>query len=145
MSEVLAAFDRYERALTDNDVTLLKELFWDSSTTIRYGEAENLYGADQIHAFRAARPSGPRPRDLLSVRITTFGQDFAVANADSEPERKPAGAAKSDLDQDGGRVAHCFHARILYGHLAENGWRSRGSDCRVLETLGGARLEPGTR
>jgi hypothetical protein len=82
MSEVLAAFDRYERALTDNDVTLLKELFWDSATTIRYGEAENLYGADQIHAFRAARPSGPRPRDLLSVRITTFGQDFAVANAE---------------------------------------------------------------
>jgi Protein of unknown function (DUF3225) len=82
MSEVLAAFDRYERALTDNDVTLLKELFWDSPTTIRYGEAESLYGADQIHAFRAARPSGPRPRDLLSVRITTFGQDFAVANAE---------------------------------------------------------------
>jgi hypothetical protein len=82
MSEVLAAFDRYERTLTDNDVTLLKELFWDSPTTIRYGEAENLYGADQIHAFRAARPSGPRPRDLLSVRITTFGQDFAVANAE---------------------------------------------------------------
>ncbi len=82
MSEVLAAFDRYERALTDNDVTLLKELFWDSPTTIRYGEAESLCGADQIHAFRAARPSGPRPRDLLSVRITTFGQDFAVANAE---------------------------------------------------------------
>jgi hypothetical protein len=82
VSEVCAAFDRYERALTDNDVTSLKELFWDSSTTLRYGEAENLYGADQIHAFRAARPSGPRPRDLLSVRITTFGQDFAVANAE---------------------------------------------------------------
>jgi hypothetical protein len=82
VSEVWAAFDSYERALTDNDVASLRELFWDSSMTLRYGEAENLYGADHIHAFRAARPSGPRPRDLLGVHITTFGQDFAVANAE---------------------------------------------------------------
>jgi ketosteroid isomerase-like protein len=81
-SEVRAVFDSYEKALTDNDVAALTRLFWDSPTTLRYGAAENLYGADQIHAFRAARPSGPRPRELLSVRIATFGLDFAVANAE---------------------------------------------------------------
>lgn len=82
VSEVRNAFDRYEQALTDNNIAMLKELFWDSPSTLRYGEAENLYGADQIHAFRAARPSGPRPRDLIAVYITTCGQDFAVTNAE---------------------------------------------------------------
>ena len=82
VNEVQAVFDSYEKALTDNDVAALTRLFWDSPMTLRYGEKENLYGADQIHAFRAARPSGPRPRDLLGVRITTFGEDCAVANAE---------------------------------------------------------------
>jgi hypothetical protein len=81
-SEVRAVFDSYEKALTDNDVTALTRLFWDSQMTLRYGAEENLYGAEQIQAFRAARPSGPRPRELLSVRITTYGRDFAVANAE---------------------------------------------------------------
>lgn len=72
-SEVRAVFDSYEKALTDNDVAALTRLFWDSPMTLRYGAAENLYGADEIHAFRAARPSGPRPRELLSVRIASSG------------------------------------------------------------------------
>lgn len=82
MREVRAAFDGYEKALTDNIVSDLGLLFWDSPMTLRYGAAENLYGADQIHAFRAARPAGPRPRSLLRVEITTFGEAFAVANAE---------------------------------------------------------------
>ncbi len=75
-------FDRYERALTENDIASLKELFWDNAMTLRYGEAENLHGADQIHAFGRRVHPGRGPRDLTVVRITTFGQDFAVANAE---------------------------------------------------------------
>jgi Protein of unknown function (DUF3225) len=80
--EVQAVFEAYEKALTDNDVAGLTRLFWDAPMTLRYGAAENLYGAHEIHAFRAARPAGPRPRDLLAIRITTFGECFAVANAE---------------------------------------------------------------
>ena len=80
--EVEAAFRRYEKALVDNDPVVLSELFWSNPLTLRYGEAENLYGADQIAAFRAGRPPGPRPRDLLRVVITTFGTDLATANAE---------------------------------------------------------------
>ena len=54
-AEVEAAFARYETALVTNDVTTLQQLFWRSEHTIRYGIAENLYGSEEISAFRAAR------------------------------------------------------------------------------------------
>ena len=50
---------RYEAALVGNDVATLTALFWDDPRTIRYGTAENLYGAAEIAAFREARsPAG---------------------------------------------------------------------------------------
>ncbi len=56
-AEVRAAFDRYEAALTTNDIATLDVLFWNSAQVSRYGVAENLYGAGKIVAFRSARPS----------------------------------------------------------------------------------------
>ncbi|MDD5004787.1 MAG: DUF3225 domain-containing protein, partial [Acidithiobacillus sp.] len=44
LQEVQAAFFRYEKALVENDVHVLDELFWNSVHTLRYGVAENLYG-----------------------------------------------------------------------------------------------------
>jgi biotin synthase-related radical SAM superfamily protein len=65
---VREVFDRYERALTENDIASLKELFWDNAMTLRYGEAENLHGADQIHAFgRRVHPGrGPATSPLCA-------------------------------------------------------------------------------
>ena len=64
VAEVQAAFDRYEQALVSNDVQVLDQLFWRSPHTIRYGATENLYGYDEIQAFRAARPSQGLARTL---------------------------------------------------------------------------------
>ena len=48
--------------------------------TIRYGIGENLYGHDEITAFRAARsPVGLMRRTARTV-ITTYGRDTAVAS-----------------------------------------------------------------
>src|SRR5215208_755462 len=58
VAAVTAAFQRYEKALNSNDVTVLDELFWKSPHTLRYGVGEQLYGYDQIAAFRAGRDSG---------------------------------------------------------------------------------------
>ena len=44
VAEVKAAFDRYEKALTSNDVATLNSIFHDAPQTIRYGIGENLYG-----------------------------------------------------------------------------------------------------
>lgn len=80
VAEVEAAFAGYEKALVTNDVPTLEALFWDSGRTIRYGIGENLYGMDEIRAFRRARPSVGLERRLERTLITTFGRDFATAN-----------------------------------------------------------------
>jgi hypothetical protein len=56
VAEVTAAFYRYEDALVSNNVAVLDELFWHDKNTVRLGAGENLYGIDEIRAFRAARP-----------------------------------------------------------------------------------------
>jgi len=78
VAEVTAAWERYNRALNDNDVETLNELFWRSPLTVRYGYGENLYGHDAISAFRGAR-SGRVDRTIGRAVITTFGRDFAIA------------------------------------------------------------------
>ena len=78
-AEMEAAFARYEAALISNDVAVLNELFLDSDQTIRYGGGENLYGYDEIMAFRGARPSVALERTLERTVISTYGRDFATA------------------------------------------------------------------
>ena len=82
LAEVEAAFAAYERALVTNDVPVLDRLFWDSPHTLRYGAGENLYGYDAIRAFRQGRPAVNLEREITAKAITTFGQDFAVANVE---------------------------------------------------------------
>ncbi|MEH6721602.1 MAG: oxalurate catabolism protein HpxZ [Aurantimonas endophytica] len=79
VAEVEAAFARYETALVTNDVAVLDELFWNDPRTVRYGATENLYGYDEIQAFRAGRSPKGLARTLRRTRITTFGRDFATA------------------------------------------------------------------
>jgi Protein of unknown function (DUF3225) len=80
LAQVTAAFARYEKALINNDVAVLDELFWDSPHTLRYGVGENLYGFAEIQAFRAGRPAQGLQRDVLRTVITTYGRDYATAN-----------------------------------------------------------------
>ncbi len=80
LAEVRVQFERYEKALTGNDVAVLDELFWRSPHTLRYGATENLYGYEEIQAFRAARPSKGLDREVLRTAITTYGRDFATCN-----------------------------------------------------------------
>jgi hypothetical protein len=82
VAEVRAAFDRYETALTANDVAVLDELFWDSPHTVRYGATEELYGYAAIRSFRGARPPIDLMRELARVVITTYGRDFATASCE---------------------------------------------------------------
>ena len=78
-AEVSAVFARYEAALVANDTAVLDELFWPSPHTVRYGVAENLYGIDEVRAFRAARPAQGLARSLQRTVITTYGRDAATA------------------------------------------------------------------
>jgi hypothetical protein len=106
LAEVTAAFAAYEAALMANDVAALDALFWASPHTVRYGIGENLYGQDEILAFRKSRPGGSPQRVLTRTVITTFGKDYATANT----EFVRAGGTKA------GRQSHAW-ARL------PEGWR----------------------
>jgi hypothetical protein len=80
LAELQAAFAAYEAALVGNDVAELDASFWASPQTIRYGTGENLYGHDEIAAFRAARPPAGLARTLERTLLTTYGRDFGAAS-----------------------------------------------------------------
>jgi AtzH-like len=80
VAEVTAAFERYEQALVSNDVAVLDSIFRDDPRVIRYGVGENLYGYQEIAAFRAARSPAGLARTLSKTVITASGRDVAVAS-----------------------------------------------------------------
>ena len=80
LAELNAAFDAYEDALIHNKVAVLDGLFWDNPLTLRFGAKENLFGTDQIKAFRASRPSVGLSRKIIDRHVVAFGPDMGVAN-----------------------------------------------------------------
>lgn len=61
-AELLAAYWRYDRALLDNDVEALEDLFVRSPETLRADPSGVLVGSTAINDFRRARPDRPRRR-----------------------------------------------------------------------------------
>jgi hypothetical protein len=78
VAEVAKLHEEYETALVNNDVETLIRFFWDSPLALRFGVRENLYGADEIDAFRKARPALGLDRKIQNVRIVAFGSQCAV-------------------------------------------------------------------
>ncbi len=86
VAEVTKACDRYEAALMANDLDTLDALFHAAPTTLRYGVGENLYGIDQIRAFRKGRAGGSPQRTVIRRVITTYGDEFATSNLEFRRE-----------------------------------------------------------
>ena len=82
--EIEALFADYNRALRENDVAALNGFFFDSPLTVRFGNAENLYGIDEIAAYRASRTSAPSVVREHTV-VTTYGRDFATVATRNAP------------------------------------------------------------
>jgi hypothetical protein len=116
VAEVKAVFERYEKALNDNDVEVLDELFWASPHTVRYGLAEQLYGYEDIAKFRAGREPVDLRRELTRVVITTYGRDFATASC--EYRRLQTGKAGRQM-QTWMRTAEGW--RVVAAHVSFSG------------------------
>lgn len=112
-AEVSAVFARYEDALVNNRVDVLDELFWPSKHTVRYGVGENLYGIDEIRAFRLARPSAGLARTLMRTVITTFGHDSATAMTEF---RRDGGAQSGRQSQTWIRTPEGW--RVVAAHVS---------------------------
>ena len=114
VGEVRAAFERYERALVSNDVGTLDALFRDDPRTIRYGATENLYGYDEIKAFRAARSPIGLARTLSKTVITTYGRDYAVAST-----LYHRGTARGKIGRQTQTWVRCQDGwRVVVGHVS---------------------------
>jgi len=79
VAEARAVFDRYERAIAENDAATLDACFWDDARTVRFGITEILYGIEAIRAFRAT-VARYAPRAIRRVHITAFGRDMACTH-----------------------------------------------------------------
>jgi len=84
VEELRALYPRYEKALVENDVNTLVEMFWASPHVMRFGVTENLYGHDELEAFRKARPSTNLVRRVTRLEIVSFGRDFASITLEFE-------------------------------------------------------------
>jgi hypothetical protein len=76
--------DAYEAALAANDVAALNAFFWDSPHVVRFGVAEQLYGADSLHAYRQGHKPVFTARRLVRREISIFSADFATVMSEIE-------------------------------------------------------------
>jgi hypothetical protein len=84
VAELQALYPRYEEALVGNDVETLTSMFWSSPHAVRMGLAENLYGIDEIAAFRKGRSPVNLARSIRRLDIVTFGRDFGSVTLEFE-------------------------------------------------------------
>ena len=117
LAEVTAQFERYEKALISNDVAVLDELFRNDKRTLRYGIGENLYGYDEIMAFRAGRSPAGLMRRIDRTVITTYGRDTAIASTLFHRESTP------------GRVGRQMQTWIRF----PEGWRIVAAHVSIID------------
>jgi hypothetical protein len=113
--ELSELYPRYEKALVENDVATLTEMFWDSEQVMRFGATENLYGSSEIEAFRKARPSAGLARRILRLEIVTFGKDFGSVTLEFERDT-PNGLVRGRQSQVWVRFAAGW--KIVSAHVS---------------------------
>lgn len=84
VAELRELYAKYEAALMANDAETLTQMFWASPHAMRFGIGENLYGIDEIEAFRKARSPVNLARTLKRLDIVSFGHDFASVTLEFE-------------------------------------------------------------
>jgi hypothetical protein len=84
VAELAELYPRYEQALVSNDVETLVAMFWAAPEVIRFGVSENLYGHDELEAFRKARPAANLARTIKRLEIVSFGRDYASITLEFE-------------------------------------------------------------
>jgi hypothetical protein len=77
IAELQALYPRYEEALVNNEADTLVSMFWAGDRVMRFGVTENLYGPEELEAFRKARPAANLARTVTRLEIVSFGRDFA--------------------------------------------------------------------
>jgi len=114
VDEVSGAFTGYEAALVAGDVDTLNRYFWDAPEAVRFGIADQQYGAAELYRWRAAQSPLPPGRRLFETAVTTFGTDFAVVTTRFS---YPGAAVAGRQSQTWARLATGWH--IVSAHVSE--------------------------
>lgn len=114
VAEVTAAFMKYEKALSTNDLDTIDTLFFDHPLTLRYGPNGTLVGHAAISAFRRARDIKGVERTLQNTIITTYGRDIGIANTEST---RPGSKAIGRQSQTWVRMPQGW--RIVTAHVSD--------------------------
>jgi hypothetical protein len=115
IAELRTLYPLYESALINNDVSTLTRMFWASTYTIRFGAGENLYGVDEIEAFRKSRPAANLARRAIRLEIMSFGKDFGSITLEFERDT-PAGLVRGRQSQVWVRMDEGW--RIVSAHVS---------------------------
>jgi Protein of unknown function (DUF3225) len=86
VAELQALYPLYEQALVTNDVETLTAMFWASPRVMRFGVTENLYGIEELEAFRKGRSATNLARKVLRLDIVSFGPDFGSITLEFQRE-----------------------------------------------------------
>ena len=86
IAELRALYPQYETALVTNDAETLTRMFWASPHAMRFGATENLYGSEQIQAFRKSRSTANLARTVRRLDVVTLGRDFGCITLEFERE-----------------------------------------------------------
>jgi hypothetical protein len=84
VAELTALYPKYEEALVGNDVETLTAMFWHSQEVMRFGVTENLYGFEELEAFRKSRPSAGLARTVKRLDVVSFGSDYGSITLEFE-------------------------------------------------------------
>lgn len=130
VAEVRAAFERYEKALVDRDLAVLRECFRDSDDVVHFGVDDAQRGAVELAQWRTDQPPLPFGRSLLSTLITTFGRKSAVVSTFfSYPGRAFMGRQSQTW------IKTPVGWRIVHAHVSEVPNTSDGSHFKFERTL----------
>jgi hypothetical protein len=113
--ELQALYPRYEQALVSNDVDTLMAMFWTGPEVMRFGVTENLYGPEELAAFRKGRPAANLARTVKRLDIVTFGRDFASITLEFE-RATPSGTTRGRQSQVWVRLPEGW--RIVSAHVS---------------------------
>jgi hypothetical protein len=130
VAELSALHEEYEKALVNNDVEKLTQFFWNSPLALRFGVRENLYGAEEIEAFRKGRSPIGLDRQISKVKIVTFGDDCGIVTL--EFSRNQAGNVPQGRQSqvwkklpEGWKIVSA-HVSLMYDSYADQAARLLG-------------------
>ncbi len=115
VAELQQLYPLYEAALVNNEIEILTAMFWASPHAIRLGAGENLYGVDEIEAFRKSRPAANLSRRMGRLEVVTFGKDFGSITLEFERDT-PAGITRGRQSQVWVRLPEGW--RIVSAHVS---------------------------